>query len=70
MCSPIWSVTVLTTAGSWAWTRSMTPCVPDGGRSRHSRGCSRRMIYSTTSGSSGSKTSTMCSAILSGSSCW
>ena len=39
------------------------------GRAR-AAGARGSMISSTTSGMSGSKTSTMCSAILSGSSCW
>ncbi len=70
MCSPISSVTVRTTPGSWACTRAITACLAARGRSRHSVGCSRRMMSSIISGSSGSKTLTMCSAIWSGSSCW
>ena len=70
MWTPISCVTLPTTLGSWACTRSMTACRTGRGRSRHSRGCSRRMTSSTSCGSSGRNTVTMCSAIFSGSSCW
>ena len=41
MCTPISSVTLPTTVGSWACTRSITASRTGRGRSRHSRGCSR-----------------------------
>ena len=40
MWTPISSVTLPTTVGSWAWTRSITASRTGRGRSRHSRGCS------------------------------
>ena len=70
MWLPISSVTRPTTEGSCAWTRSITASRTGRGRSRQSRGCSLRMTSSTSSGISGRKTVTMCSAIRSGSSCW
>ena len=70
MCSPISSVTVCTTSGSWDCTLAMTALRARRGRSRQSAGCSRFMISSIMPGISGSKTCTMCSAIWSGSSCW
>ncbi len=70
MWLPISVVMVRTTLGSCSRTRATTARRPAGGRSRHSAGCSASITSSIRSGSSGVNSSTMCSAIRSGSRFW